>query len=59
MMKSNTQYVAGDTNTVPPTVQVQLYKLVKDLDATHNFHSGLDVYYQLLAVLNKHFAKLP
>jgi hypothetical protein len=59
MMKSSTQYVAGDTNTVPPTAQVQLYKLVKDLDAAHNFHSGLDLYYQLLQVLNKHFAKLP
>jgi len=59
MMKSNTQYVSGDTNTVPPHVQVQLYRLVKDLDAAHNFHSGLDVYYQLLTVLNKHFAKLP
>jgi tRNA U34 5-carboxymethylaminomethyl modifying enzyme MnmG/GidA len=58
-MKSSTQYVAGDTNTVPPTVQVQLYRLVKDLDAAHNFHSGLDLYYQLLTVLNKHFAKLP
>jgi hypothetical protein len=59
MMKSSTQYVSGDTNTVPPTVQVQLYKLVKDLDAEHNFHNGLDLYYQLLTVLNKHFAKLP
>jgi hypothetical protein len=59
MMKSNTQYVAGDTNTVPPHVQVQLYKLVTELDHTHQFPNGLDVYYQLLAVLNKHFAKLP
>jgi hypothetical protein len=59
MMKSNTQYVAGDANTVPPSVQVQLYKWVKDLDATHQFPNGLDVYYQLLTVLNKHFAKLP
>jgi len=58
-MKSSTQYVAGDTNTVPPTVQVQLYRLVKDLDRTHQFANGLDVYYQLLVVLNKHFAKLP
>jgi hypothetical protein len=59
MMKSNTQYVQGDANTVPQTAQVQLYRLVKDLDHTHNFHSGLDLYYQLLTVLNKHFAKLP
>jgi hypothetical protein len=59
MMKSSTQYVAGDINTVPPHVQVQLYKWVKDLDRTHNFYNGLDVYYQLLTVLNKHFTKLP
>jgi hypothetical protein len=59
MMKSNTQYVAGDANTVPQTAQVQLYKLVQDLDRTHNFYNGLDLYYQLLTVLNKHFAKLP
>jgi hypothetical protein len=59
MMKSSTQYVAGDANTVPQTAQVQLYKLVTELDRTHNFHSGLDLYYQLLQVLNKHFAKLP
>jgi hypothetical protein len=59
MMKSSTQYVAGDTNTVPPVAQLQLYQLVHQLDRAHNFHSGLDLYYQLLAVLNKHFAKLP
>jgi hypothetical protein len=58
-MKSSTQYVQGDTNTVPTIVQVQLYKLVKDLDAAHNFYNGLDLYYQLLVVLNKHFTKLP
>jgi hypothetical protein len=59
MMKSSVTYTQGEPNTVPPSVQVKLYRLVKDLDRTHNFYSGLDLYRQMLTVLNKHFAKLP
>ncbi len=59
MMKSSVTYTLGEPNTVPPSVQVKLYRLVQDLDRTHNFYSGLDLYRQMLTVLNKHFAKLP
>ena len=59
MMKSSANYVPGEPNTVPPHVQVKLYKLVQDLDREHGFPNGLDVYYHLLAVLNKHFSQLP
>lgn len=58
-MKSTATYVPGEPNTVPQDAQLKLYQLIEELDHTYKFPNGLDVYYQMLTVLNKHFSKLP
>ena len=54
MMKSSNKLQPGEPNRTNHVLQVELYKFVKLADQTYNFPNGLDVYYQMLNVLNKH-----
>lgn len=55
MMTSSTTLVPGPVNSVPPSVQQQLWQLVTKLDAEYHFVHGQDVYWHLLTTLNQHF----
>ena len=59
MMDTSPDLEVGAANTVPQSVQVELYRFVKQLDDQYNFPHGLDIYYHLLSALNQYFKKLP